>query len=82
MLTLTDNGIFVEGITYLSTEREDETWDKEERIDDLQIKQRHVIDIYNFSKLIGDGWCGLEHMYLTSESYGNTLIEMNYPIIP
>lgn len=80
--TLTDNGIFVEGITYLSTERVDETSDKEERIDDLQIKQRHVIDIYNFSKFIGDGWCGLEHMYLTPESYGNTLIEMNYPIIP
>lgn len=53
-----------------------------ERESKPQIKNRtrHVIDIVNVDKEAEqNGWCGLSNMYLTEESYGNTLIEMNYP---
>lgn len=47
-----------------------------------QLGERQVIDISN-AELNDpkDGWCGLYNIYLTQESYGNTLIEMNYPKI-
>lgn len=62
-----------EGITYL--EKTEETLPFQERT-------RHSIDIKNAdAKAAGDGWCGLSGVYLTSESYGNTLPEMNYPRI-
>lgn len=35
------------------------------------------IAVYNESGLSGEGWCGLEGYYLTAESRGNTLAEMN-----
>lgn len=39
---------------------------------------RHqVIAIYNRGNLPGGGWCGLDNAYLTSDSCGNTLPEMN-----
>ena len=39
-----------------------------------------VIEIKNTDLEVSkDGWCGLHNIYLTEESYGNTLIEMNYP---
>lgn len=78
---LIDNVALSEGITYLSTKKMDEKAAPEEAVVEIQTKQRHIIDIYNFSRLVGDGWCGLDHIYLTPDSYGNTLIEMNYPIV-
>jgi hypothetical protein len=35
------------------------------------------ICISNKDNLIGDGWLGLEHGYLTKNSFGNSLIELN-----
>lgn len=39
--------------------------------------KRHVIAIYNHDNISGSGWCGSESMYLSNESYSNTLYEMN-----
>lgn len=61
-----------EGITYLRTKGTDKG---------LQERKRHIIDIFNNNQLVGDGWCGLDHIYLNPDSYGNTLVEMNYPMI-
>lgn len=62
-----------EGITYL---------EKTEEISPAQGRTRHSIDIKNGEEeQAGDGWCGLSDIYLTSESYGNTLPEMDYPKI-
>ncbi len=71
-----------EGITYLKMVEADPEYVKKEKLTEVKIRKRHIIDIYNNSKLIGDGWCGLESMYLTPESYGNTFMEMNFPIMP
>ncbi|MBD5452321.1 MAG: hypothetical protein HDR25_06735 [Lachnospiraceae bacterium] len=35
------------------------------------------IEVYNASGDLGEGWCGLNGYYLTAESAGNTLDEMN-----
>jgi hypothetical protein len=39
--------------------------------------KHQVIRINNSTNLAGDGWIGLDSTYLTPESYGNTLMEMN-----
>lgn len=72
-----------EGITYLSTKSNTEEWKMEEgffEFSEIDERKRCVVDIFNSSQLVGDGWCGLENIYLTPDSFGNTLIEMNYPI--
>lgn len=71
-----------EGITYLKMAKTDPEYINKEKLSEVKDRKRHIIDIYNNSKLIGDGWCGLEAMYLMPESYGNTFMEMNFPIIP
>jgi hypothetical protein len=43
--------------------------------------KHQVIAIYNSDNLSGNGWLGLDSAILTSDSYGNTLVEMNYPIL-
>jgi hypothetical protein len=67
-----------EGITYIS---EDTT----NNMATLQIGstavKHQVIAIYNNDNLPGNGWLGLNSALLTSDSYGNTLMEMNYPIL-
>lgn len=63
-----------EGINYLETELR--IWDGRFPTEG---KRRFVINIDNKQETAGDGWCGLSHLYLTEQSYGNTLIEMNYP---
>lgn len=43
-------------------------------------KVRQSIDMKNTDgETVGDGWYGLSGIYLTEDSYGNTLPEMNYP---
>lgn len=69
-----------EGITYLSTKSNTEELKAEEDFSEIESRKRYVIDIFNSSQLVGNGWCGLDYIYLTPESFGNTLIEMNYPI--
>lgn len=39
--------------------------------------KHQVIAIYNSSNRSGNGWCGLDSAYLTPDSFGNTLVEMN-----
>lgn len=47
----------------------------------MNCKKSSVIYIYNESGQLGDGWCGLMNTFLTSDSYGNTLAEMNTCIL-
>ena len=70
-----------EGITYLKMVETNTEYIKKEELSEVKARKRHIFDIYNSSKLVGDGWCGLEYMYLTPESYGNTFSEMNFPVI-
>lgn len=56
-----------EGITYLGE------MDK----DAAGSLKHQVIAIYNRSNQAGFGWCGLDNAYLTPDSFGNTLPEMN-----
>ncbi len=43
--------------------------------------KQYVINISNLkSDSPKDGWCGLHNIYLTQQSFGNTLMEMNYPM--
>lgn len=41
-------------------------------------KQCSTLLIYNETERIGYGWCGLENVFLTEDSFGNSLMEMNY----
>lgn len=60
-----------EGITY---------WESAQELPLHYRKKCYVIEIKNIGEeLPGDGWCGLSGIYLTEDSYGNTLPEMNYP---
>lgn len=62
-----------EGITYIGLH------------DDMTINmdvKRQVIAVYNYDGQPGTGWCGLNNAYLTSDSYGNTLVEMNAVHVP
>ena len=70
-----------EGINYLKMVETNPEYVRKEKLAEVQARKRHVFDIYNSSKFVGDGWCGLEYMYLTPESYGNTFSEMNAPVI-
>jgi hypothetical protein len=54
-----------EGITYIGEAKEP------------SILNHQVIAIFNSDNLPGDGWCGLNSTYLTGDSFGNTLVEMN-----
>lgn len=40
-------------------------------------RQSNYIEVYNANGVPGAGWCGLNGYYLTEESAGNTLDEMN-----
>lgn len=61
-----------EGITYLAGSHEKAS------IGISPFRAKHqVIAIYNRDNLPGNGWCGLSNAYLTADSYGNTLVEMN-----
>lgn len=47
-------------------------------IQGANLRKRQVIEIKNWDLGASkEGWCGLHNIYLTDESYGNTLIEMN-----
>ena len=62
--------ILPEGITYLHSSAKD---------GNAAVK-RQVTTIYNSNNMPGNGWCGLNGAYLTPDSFGNTLPEMNAPI--
>lgn len=60
-----------EGITY---------WESAIPVLSVPGRIRHNVDITNANGEISvDGWCGLSGIYLTEDSFGNTLPEMNYP---
>ena len=56
-----------EGITYVVTNEST-----------MNSYKKYTISVYNRSGMPGEGWCGLSNTFLTSDSYGNTLMEMNY----
>lgn len=56
-----------EGITYVITNEST-----------MNSYKKYTISVYNKSGMAGEGWCGLSNAFLTSDSYGNTLMEMNY----
>jgi hypothetical protein len=77
-----------EGITYISDvttnkkTTDKKTTDKTATAETTNSTAKHqVIAIYNSDNLSGDGWLGLDSAILTSDSFGNTLVEMNYPIL-
>ena len=77
--TLSAPNLLPEGITYLtSSPSKTDTSDIKE---DEPFK-RSVFNFMNASGRPGNGWYGLDNVYLTPESFGNTLPEMNYPKIP
>ena len=47
---------------------------------DIQNRSRTVINIWNVGGEASYGWCGLNNATLTSDSFGNTLVEMNYSV--
>ena len=61
--------VLEEGISYIRTSNNKRPiiWNK-----------RHVFNIYNMDGLPGAGWCGLNNTWLTQDSYGNTLRDMNF----
>lgn len=73
-----------EGITYLRKSASDETSDptkSREAVNRVQNREKHqVIAVYNEDHQAGNGWCGLDNAYLTQDSFGNTLVEMNAPL--
>jgi hypothetical protein len=70
-----------EGITYISDVTTDTS--KTTTVTSLYSTAKHqVIAIYNNNNLAGNGWLGLNSAILTTDSVGNTLVEMNYPILP
>ncbi len=72
---------FEEGIHYISMTKK-----RDDQSQNVSLKREsgkcHIIEISN-AKIDDpkDGWCGLCNIYLTEQSFGNTLIEMNYPIM-
>lgn len=69
-----NHDILSEGITYIKTLKE--------IAPDFEIQtsnhvKKSILNLQNASNQIGNGWCGLDNVYLTSNSHGNTLIEMN-----
>lgn len=71
--------MLVEGISYMQMIETDKEYVEAEKKEEVKSRKRYVIDIYNNNQMIGDGWCGLDSIYLTPKSNGNTLVEMNYP---
>jgi hypothetical protein len=54
-----------EGVTYIGESKTS------------SILKHQVIAILNSDNLAGNGWCGLNSTYLTDDSFGNTIVEMN-----
>ncbi|MCM1216974.1 MAG: pectinesterase family protein [Lachnospiraceae bacterium] len=76
---LADRFDFEEGICYIALP-DSISADMTQEIASEEPAARQVIEIMNVSPdAPKDGWCGLSRFYLTEESCGNTLIEMNYP---
>ncbi len=71
---------FAEGIHYISIPDSAGEYIAQENLMKEEPAKCQVIEIMNASPdAPKDGWCGLYRIYLTEESSGNTLIEMNYP---
>ena len=75
-----------EGISYIATPKEetDQTvniWGYPNIMPIPYALVKHqVIAVMNHNNLPAEGWCGLNNAYLTPDSSGNTLIEMNAPV--
>jgi len=68
--------VLPEGITYISaTENENPAMASLNILN--RSAKRSVLALYNSDGKPGTGWCGLNNVFLTKESCGNTLVEMN-----
>lgn len=67
-----------EGITYIADVSENGTTS----LFGSKAIKHQVIAVYNNDNLAGNGWLGLNSAYLTTDSTGNTLVEMNTPVLP
>lgn len=61
--------VLKEGITYIGANENNTTQ-----------YSKHVFNIYNADMMPGNGWCGLSNTWLTQDSFGNTLQDMNAPL--
>ena len=66
--------ILPEGITSLKTIK---ALEDSFEITTNNTMKKSVLNFQNANGQVGTGWCGLDNVYLTPNSYGNTLIEMN-----
>lgn len=67
-----DYNILPEGITYIkSNTKANLSFDIHHNL------KKSVLNFQNAGNQVGVGWYGLDNVYLTPDSYGNTLIEMN-----
>ena len=66
--------ILPEGITYIKAHNKTNAGFEIASINGIK---KSVLNFQNASLQSGTGWYGLDNVYLTQDSYGNTLIEMN-----
>lgn len=67
-----DYNILPEGITYIKSSTKTNL-----NFDINHNFKKSVLNFQNAGNQVGIGWYGLDNVYLTPDSYGNTLIEMN-----
>lgn len=73
---LIDSHNMCEGISYLKMSSNNEY--EQNRENEAQDRTRSVINIWNVGGEASYGWCGLKNTTITADSFGNTLVEMNY----
>ena len=69
-----NHDILPEGITYIKAHKKT---DHNYKVNSNENMKKSVLNLQNADGQAGSGWCGLNNVYLTPDSYGNTLIEMN-----
>lgn len=73
-IVFTDSELLPEGITYIKSHKKDE---HNLKLTSQPYLKKSIFNFVNGNGFIGNGWCGLNNVYVTPNSWGNTLIEMN-----
>jgi hypothetical protein len=71
------SSLLPEGITYINAVTDDDESQAASTYVGTSTSKHQLIAVYNSINQSGDGWCGLDSAYLTDDSFGNTLVEMN-----
>jgi hypothetical protein len=71
------SSLLPEGITYINAVTDDDESQAASTYVGTSTSKHQLIAVYNSTNQSGDGWCGLDSAYLTDDSFGNTLVEMN-----